>query len=148
MNTKPMLLAAAAAVLSLSACGPPEDGGEYASLDELKSAYQEAGMDCGDWKVSEVLPPRATAAGTCSDNVTLSLYEREIDASIAAVSGGPGDGRTGLDRGGIAVHGVNWAVTGGNVEKLAEKTGGRLIYRSIPVPSLPGSDVSDVARKG
>lgn len=129
--------ASAAAILSLSACGPPEDGGTYDSLNELKAAYTGAGFPCGEWAVDKESSLLAVTSGTCDDGVALALYGEEGEAKLAAVS--DRDGGWERSDGPYSLHGLNWSVVGGEIEALAEETGGQLVHRpfQIPVPELP-----------
>lgn len=130
-----VIAASAAALLSLSACGPPKDGGTYESLDQLHGAYAAAELECPDWKVDEAPVLNATESGSCSNGVVLAIYPDKDKAMIASISSrDPGAKPWMPSDGPYSVRGLNWVVTGGDIEKLAETTGGNISYRAISLP--------------
>lgn len=136
-----IITGSAAVLLSLSACGPPKDGGTYESLDELQGTYTQAGLECPDWSVDETPTRFATDSGTCSNGVSLAIYPDKDKAMLASImANGTGSLHKPLD-GPFSVSGENWVVKGGDIEKLAETTGGKISHSSIgfPSPSAPSA---------
>lgn len=112
--------------LALTGCGgPPEDGGRYGSVVELRDAVVKAGMECPDWDEHNSVTT-AASSGTCSDSLVMATY-----ASTA-------DKQEQIDRYkllGEAIEltcliGENWTINvtkDGDVETLHNKLGGTIL---------------------
>lgn len=141
MRLKPLaVIASSAAVLfSLSACGPPKDGGTYESLAELHSTYTQAGLECPDWAVDKTPTRFASDSGACSNGVSLAIYPDEDKALLASVLSDKASNPGTRSERPFSVSGENWVVKGGDIEKLTETTGGKVSQLSIglKVPVAP-----------
>lgn len=132
-----IITGSAAALLSLSACGPPKDGGTYESLDDLHSAYAQAGLECPDWAVDETPVRFASDSGSCSNGVSLAIYPDEDKALLASVMSNSTDSPDPLSDKSFSLSGKNWVVKGGDIEKLAETTGGHISHSAVRIPAPP-----------
>lgn len=134
MSTTHRSVVAAAALalsLTLAGCGsdnnafalkdsaPPADGGSYGTIEDLKEAAVEAGVDCPDWDLHNKAT-YASSSGSCSDSIGLATYasESQMDKQLEAwkVIGE----MIVLER----LVGKNWTIDVADPEALQKKLGG------------------------
>ena len=117
--------AAASIALALASCStsdvrPPEDGGTYETLGDLKDAVELAGWLCPELILHNHAKYSASS-GSCGEGLSLAVYAN--DASL----------KSQLDLwkpiGGLSINvGKNWTVVTVDPKLIQKKLGGTVIY--------------------
>ncbi len=113
-----------ASVVALGACGAGSSTSEpatYGSVEELKNAAVEAGLDCPDWeKTNQVV--NAAQSGQCDGNSVLATYS--TDADLQATLDGARDLAELAPIFGTWLVGPNWTINSPQAEELQPRLGG------------------------
>lgn len=111
----------------------PEKNATYDTIEELREAAVEAGVDCPDWNQTDQMR-HAAASGDCSDEVVLSIYSSQgaLDNQLEYMIEGReemeellGDDTLFDDDEPVLV-GPNWIINAPNPEQVQEELGGTL----------------------
>lgn len=115
------------AIITLASCslgGPPQDGGSFDTLKDLRDAYVNAGGKCPHFDENDKVT-LASQSGSCSDSTTLELFlsKAKRDDQVQTYKH--------FSSMGITVHilvGANWIVNDDHgTSKYVKKMGGQLI---------------------
>lgn len=114
----------AISLVLLTGCSQSSQKATYGSIDELKTAFENAGGDCSEW-VQDNAVERALQSGNCSSSNVLSIYANQEDANEAAKNI-----EKLLTEFGLTPHllvGENWIVNDPDVAEYQDDLGGILI---------------------
>ena len=128
MRTILALTAATLAAALLTGCAPGSEpqpaaaDGSYATLADLRAAYEGAGGECEEWFEHEV--DGALEAGDCDGDTTMQIFPDEAsrDAIVENVLSGTAD-----IGGAVLLVGPNWILNDQDAEALQADLGGELV---------------------
>jgi len=114
-------------VLMLGACagGPPEKGGSFKTVEDLRDAYVKTGRDCSAWKHEDKMKAAAQSA-ECDSSTVLSTYlsQSQLEEAIRGVK----EFNDKLDLGSDEwLVGENWIINAKDVAELQKKMGGTVV---------------------
>lgn len=114
-------------VLLLSACAapPPEKGGSFNTVEELRDAYVKAGRECSDWKQENKMKAAAQSA-ECDTRTVLSTYLSQSQLEDAIRNVKEFNDRFDTDGENWLV-GENWIINADDVNELQKKLGGTIV---------------------
>ncbi|WP_026820630.1 hypothetical protein [Arthrobacter castelli] len=116
-----IIVPAVATIALLAGCGgPPEGGGSFESVQELKQAFVDAGGQCDDWDEHND-GGLSAESGSCGDEAALSIFENEENFELLKF--------THAELGVGTFVGENWAINGSDLEAVAEKMGGTYVEK-------------------
>ena len=117
--------AAAIIALALASCStsdvtPPEDGGTYETLDDLREAVELAGWLCPDLVLHNDAKYSASS-GSCGEGLSLAVYANDVSLESQLDMWRP------LGQFSINV-GKNWTVVTVDPKLIQRKLGGAVVY--------------------
>jgi len=128
MRTALALTTATLAVALLTGCAPASEpqpvaaDGSYATVLDLRAAYEAAGGECEEWFEHDV--DGALEAGDCDGDTTMQIFPDEAsrDAIVDNVLSGTSD-----IGGAVLLVGPNWILNDADAEALQGAVGGELV---------------------